>query len=65
MPNGAEPDVVTNDGWADFQHINPKLAMKWAGPDHWRFTSKGKVKNNNTTRTNRLLFSGWQVGRKV
>eukprot|EP00026_Physarum_polycephalum_P003906 Phypoly_transcript_03923.p1 GENE.Phypoly_transcript_03923~~Phypoly_transcript_03923.p1 ORF type:complete len:325 (+),score=91.04 Phypoly_transcript_03923:1311-2285(+) len=32
--------MVANDAWADFQHINPKLAKKWAGPEHWRFTSK-------------------------
>lgn len=37
---GVDPDmIVTNDAWSDFQHINPKFAKKWAGPDHWRFTS--------------------------
>jgi hypothetical protein len=37
-----DPEMIANDAWADFQHINPKLAKKWAGPEHWRFTSKCK-----------------------
>ena len=42
VPGGVDPEMVANDAWADFQHINPKLAKKWAGPEHWRFTSKRK-----------------------
>lgn len=44
VPGGVDPDmIVANDAWADFQHINPKFAKKWAGPDHWRFTANKSI----------------------
>lgn len=43
FPEGVDTVTVSNDAWAEFQYFNPKLATNWAGPDHWRFTSKTKA----------------------